>query len=295
VHDVNTSNSAATWDCIVTRIHELNGKWLFAGNGTLLDRSLLDAAREQIELESTEAGITAGEYVRSRSHEWRRRIERLHADRLAGLRIVNFEGDPIEFSTAEYEVTDESRVAGALAPLEMFDETTSHDDQPGVRRFAWIETGPGGDDGRRSYGSIEIAGGKLRLSSNSRRRLGIGRQLVEKHGGEFVRHLGDTFESVDDLKRRALEQPQPAPAPKPIDPEIERKLIEKVKSEHYARWVDEPVPALNGQTPREAVKSEVGRRAVEDLLRGLENREERERRKGRAAFDCSQLRRSLGL
>jgi hypothetical protein len=175
----------------------------------------------------------------------------------------------------------------------MFDET-SHDDEPGVRRFAWIETGPGGDDGRRSYGTIEIGGGKLRLSCNSRRRLGIGRQLVEKHGGEFVRHLGDTFESVDDLKRRvAVEQPRPAP--NRIDPEIERKLIEKVKSEHYARWVDEPLPALDGQTPREAVRSEVGRRAVEDLLRALENREERERRKGRAAFDCSHLRRSLGL
>ena len=101
---------------------------------------------------------------------------------------------------------------------------------------------------------------------------------------------------MEDLKRRAsTEQPQARPAPKRIDPEIERKLIEKVKSEHYARWVDEPLPALNGQTPRQAVKSEVGRRAVEELLRGLENREERERREGRAAFDCSTLRRSLGL
>ena len=100
---------------------------------------------------------------------------------------------------------------------------------------------------------------------------------------------------MDELKRRAVEQPQPAPAPQRIDPEIERKLIEKVKSEHYARWVDEPLPALNGQTPREAVKSEVGRRAVEELLRGLENREDRERREGRAAFDCSAVRKSLGL
>jgi len=76
---------------------------------------------------------------------------------------------------------------------------------------------------------------------------------------------------------------------------VEREVMAKIKREHYARWVDEPVPALGGRTPREAARSETGRRALEDLLRTMENHEERSRREGDAAFDFSAVRRTLKM
>jgi hypothetical protein len=69
--------------------------------------------------------------------------------------------------------------------------------------------------------------------------------------------------------------------------EIERDLILKLKQEHYARWLDDPLPALAGRTPREAIRTAAGREQVEDLLRGIENSRERGRKQGEAAYDFS--------
>ena len=80
-----------------------------------------------------------------------------------------------------------------------------------------------------------------------------------------------------------------------IPKEVERELVLKFKAQHYAGWPDTPLPALDGKTPREAVKSHAGRRAVEDLLRFMENAEERERRSGHPAFDFKPIRSILGL
>jgi hypothetical protein len=120
--------------------------------------------------------------------------------------------------------------------------------------------------------------------------------LVEKHGYGAIQHLGDTFQSLEALKRESLaEKPRTKAADASIPPEVEREVILKVKTEHYTRWVDEPLPALGGRTPREAARSEVGRRQLEGLLRFMENAEERSRQQGRAAFDFAALRKTLDL
>ena len=52
---------------------------------------------------------------------------------------------------------------------------------------------------------------------------------------------------------------------------------------------------LNGKTPREAARTRQGRKALETLLRSIENTEDRCRRRGEAAYDVSILRRELDL
>jgi hypothetical protein len=49
-----------------------------------------------------------------------------------------------------------------------------------------------------------------------------------------------------------------------------REHLEKMHFEHWKKWVDEAVPALGDETPREAVKSPDGREKVEAILRGAE-------------------------
>jgi hypothetical protein len=96
------------------------------------------------------------------------------------------------------------------------------------------------------------------------------------------------------MERMSREGPPKESASK-IPPEIEKELLLKFKTEHYANWADEPLPALDGKTPREAVRSEVGRAAVENLLRMMENGEEQLRNEGKAAYDFSPVRKILGL
>jgi hypothetical protein len=294
VNDVSSSKSVAKWDCIVSYIHQFAGKWQFVGNGTLLNRSLLDRFRELVDEGSREAGMTAAEFVRSRSHQWHRTIGRLHDEQYNDLRLVNAEGETLELCSAEYEVSDPDAVAAALNTAPMFEETTPPESEPGVRTFGWLEIAEGP---RRSYGHIEIDGGRLRLECNSQRRLGIGRQLIEKHGGDSVRHIADKVQTQDELKKQAKESgsSQKSAPPSSLPPEVEREVIHKMMAEHYAKWVDEPLPALDGRTPREAVRSAAGRRAVEDLLRMMENSAERKQTEGDVAFDFTPIRRTLGL
>jgi hypothetical protein len=292
VHDVSSSRSLVRWDCILSRIHQLGGKWYFAGNSLGVPRSLVPQLTEQVERESRDAGRSPVEYLRANSHRWHLDVFEAHKKQLAGLQVVNAEGDLMEFGAAEYEVRDEAAVLAALAAAKPFEAGT--DDEPGIRTFAWLEQTKGP---RRSYGHIEVREGKLRLECNSRERLEIGRQLVEKHAGRWLGHLGDSFQSLDEIKQRALDpntEPR-EPEKSSIPPEVEREIIARYKAEHYAHWVDEPLPALHGRTPREASRSEAGRRDLEALLRYMENGEERARRAGRAAFDWSSVRKTLGM
>jgi hypothetical protein len=289
VHDVSSSRDLVRWDCLLTRVYRERGEWYFAGSGSSVPRNLMDRLAERVERESREAGQSAGEYVRANSHLWHRAVDDLYRRQIDGMRIVNAEGDTLEFGAALYRVEDEAAVTAALEQAKPFEPQES--EEPGVHTYAWLEhvEGP-----RRSYGRIEMKDGKLRLEVNSRKRLQIGRQLVEKFAGEWLRHERDTFETLDDVRRAAAGKKPQQPA-KALPADVEREVVQKLRAEHYARWVDEPVPALDGQTPREAVRSETGRKAVEDLLRLFENAEERARREGRAAFDFSGIRRELGL
>jgi hypothetical protein len=238
-------------------------------------------------------GRTPADYVRAHSHRWYRVVTGLLHDATRDRKVVNAEGDAIVFSSAAYEILDETGLIAALSSVKVFEDTTSRGDPPGERNFGWMESVAEGP--RRSYGHIRVGGGRLRLETNSRRRLEIGRQLLEKNAGSFLKHLGDSFETADAAMKRVSREGPREPKPTGIPPEVERELMLKFKSEHYAKWPDEPLPALDGKTPREAVRSQVGRKAVDDLIRMMENGEERERREGRPAFDFSPVRKALGL
>jgi hypothetical protein len=50
-----------------------------------------------------------------------------------------------------------------------------------------------------------------------------------------------------------------------------RAVVKQVTDRHYADWCDEPIPALDGKTPREAVQTAFGRIEVVELLKDYEN------------------------
>ena len=72
------------------------------------------------------------------------------------------------------------------------------------------------------------------------------------------------------------------------DPELAAALA-TVMQERERRWVDEPVPALRGLTPRQAADDPVAREELERLLRTLDDR------RGSGGFDTDRIRDLLGL
>ncbi len=71
------------------------------------------------------------------------------------------------------------------------------------------------------------------------------------------------------------------------------KLAFEYKQRHYADWIDHPLPALEGKTPREAARNPQGRAALDVLLKDMENREQRSSQG--PPFDFGGIRRQLEI
>ena len=52
-----------------------------------------------------------------------------------------------------------------------------------------------------------------------------------------------------------------------LPPEVVAEVIEKAIHRTYTHWADEPIQALDGKTPRQAIKTPAGLERVKGLLR----------------------------
>jgi hypothetical protein len=119
--------------------------------------------------------------------------------------------------------------------------------------------------------------------------------MLTKLAGPALKHLRDEFTTQREMKRRALNEARAEAVRDEIPPEVRNKVIAEVMEQHAAKWPDMALPALGGQTPRQAVKSAAGRLKVAALLRDFENAEEHKRQAGEPFYDVARLRAELGL
>jgi hypothetical protein len=195
------------------------------------------------------------------------------------------EGDEILFANAVFDVRDRGALDGALAShadLERQDDGS----------YAWFEPG-GSEEFRRGLGAFVRQGDRLVLQTMSKARAERGRAFLEDLAGQAVEYRATRFESVE----RALERRSARPARPDVEvpPEIQAEVISGYYEKHYRNWVDEPLPALRGQTPREAAQSKTGRPRLVALLKDMESLSARERLEGRPAYDFGWMWGELGL
>jgi len=290
VHDITASRELVRGDCILSRIEDLDGKLRFVSDGFSLPPAVRDEFLKLIDKEARALGQTRVEYVRRSGNRLYRKIRNLSDKWLQKLQVVNREGDAVEFCRADYSVLDE---AALLGKLRLLAELMEEPGKPGEAHFAWLETAIEGP--RAVYGHVQIGGGHLRLEAQSRTRLQLGRGLLEAHAGRLLKHQDDAYQSLDEIKRQAAASGEPRERAEPIPAEIEREMILQMKANHYARWPDDPLPALGGKTARQAVKTQSGRKAVLDLIRDMEHHEARGAKQGDLAFDFTPIRKTLGL
>jgi hypothetical protein len=166
--------------------------------------------------------------------------------------------------------------------------------EPGVARWLW------NGEGRQQHrpvllGTFELRGATLVFSTNSRER-----------AEEAVALAAERFEDLATFRESISTDLDAAMAAAGHDrgfaPEIRRRsdarvegAVEQVLAQHYARWTDEPVPMLDGATPRSAARSPELRPRVIDMLKDLQHSHERARRAGDPSFDPAPLWDELGL
>jgi hypothetical protein len=215
------------------------------------------------------------------------RDEYLHlVDRLvnpAAPHLQNTDGEDIVFHRLFFEIDSPREALSALKPLAL--DTTEEDllgeaefDADGELRrvaFAWTVAG---NVVHRSWentvhGHIEIADRELRAEVNSAERAARLMGILEDRLGQAIRYKHTEIESIEDAMARHQSSPPAASSSEETSwqdsPEV-RNRIRELTAAHYESWVSEPIPALDGLTPLEAVRDRVGREKVEALITDME-------------------------
>ena len=255
-------------------------------------RPLAEAMREYCGLENDDE-VVAPESLRSEEItatlicEWEDEVGFLMERPLPTL--VNSAGQALVFTRDRFDVRPEDR-GKVLAALRSIPGAS---EEPPVRgqgpsdvpRIDFVSPG----EERIVEGSAELRPKWLLLATNSVERADALRASVEKACGDLVRHRvrdhEDPAASLSNPGRQRAALPE-------VPPEMAAALRAH-KEKHYASWVDESVPALGGKTPRNAMKTPAGRKAVEALLAEIEHAEARLPENQR--YDVGILRAALGL
>jgi hypothetical protein len=151
--------------------------------------------------------------------------------------------------------------------------------------------------GLRTLGTVKLEGGRLVLDCRSEARLARGKALLEKHLEEAIAHLEDVMRDPWEVRaeEKARGGVESAPPSEEIPPEVAKKVVLKLMERHYRAWLDRPLPALGGKSPRESVVTPGGRSRVADLIRQLERGEALRQRKEGYGCDVTWLWKELGL
>jgi hypothetical protein len=178
--------------------------------------------------------------------------------------LVTTHGEPLVFCAAHYTV---SNVAAARARLVVrADIDGDGEDDHGSMTWLDREPNPKLAGGPTVLGHLRITEGELVLETNSRERLARGRALIEETLSELAAHRADTFQDPEAALRERRTAPPPASTSRDVPPEVAAEVVGNYLRDHYTRWMDEPLPALDGKTPRKATRTAAGRRSVAALV-----------------------------
>jgi hypothetical protein len=97
---------------------------------------------------------------------------------------------------------------------------------------------------------------------------------------------------------KAMESSKDIPEKEPgseIPLKIKQEVYTQFIQKHCEKWLNEKIPALNGNTPIKTVKTEEGKKRVAELLKQFENIEEDNKKEGRPYYDMTWMWGRLGI
>jgi hypothetical protein len=204
--------------------------------------------------------------------------------------LKNTDGESMIVTRVTFHVDDGAALARALDGAEA-DGIRKHGDA------TWAWEGDSAAGKLTSLGTMTQQGETFALEANSVERGARGRALLERLAGSAIRHRSTTHE---DLRRLVMERvtaqalgredrddARPESSDPGLDPDLAEALVAQMYALHYRAWIDEPVPALDDRTPREASKLRALRSRLEDLIHGLEGTYEGALKRGEPAYDPS--------
>ncbi|MFQ5790172.1 MAG: SEC-C metal-binding domain-containing protein [Acidobacteriota bacterium] len=200
-------------------------------------------------------------------------------------------GDSILLTNLHYRIVDWDRLVEALRG------------QPDVAREeedAWVRFDDPAAEPKRIVCALRRKGRRLEVFARTAALADAAESWLSEIAGDALekkaREVSDPRHLWRPQHRREHAATSSNDFTRSLSFEERSNLYRQIYRQMYAKWADEPIPMLHGSTPREAIRSEAGRREVVELLRSYEVGErEQARRDARAPFDFGFLWDELGL
>ena len=316
VLEVRGTRMAAKWDVIFTRVIRMGVTNKFSGIITLVPRmekeSALSSIRKTWEKFTEETGkkewpsLAKGKSLLIHHIlEDQSRVEPV---------LVTEEHHHIVSAKAVYEVKDFQTISYRLQ--QEFDFILDEEEEGKKVQWSWLKRGKSKDweagepleksivfksemiQGQGeltwvSLGTVTLTPKKLELWCLSKERLERGKKRLQEIIGNDIQYQRDHYEDM--LKKAGRKSARTSSIEGEGVPDKFLPLYTKAMEEWITRWVDEKIPALGGNTPREAVRTLEGKKKVEELLKDFENVEERKKRDGEHYIDINVLRQMLNI
>jgi hypothetical protein len=289
VKEVVATRSLKKWDVFATRLLHIDSSYIMSGCAYSFHRSekeimlkhlkkcFLDYKRDMPESSMSEFLKRNGDLF---NYYW---CEQIRVPLMPTL--VTTSGEPLIFCSAEFEVVLSEGILDGLRAIDALVEAEE-------TVFDWIEDAQD-SDASIILGRVTLSGSILRLQCQSKERLERGKHLLLDHFGNAIQHkvdtLQDPYQAMEDVPKSSPRQTSEMPG------ELQQELYSQYISRYYDKWLNEKIPALDLQTPLEAVRKPRGKKQVKELLKSIENMEELRKQRGEPYVDLLWLWEKLGI
>lgn len=192
--------------------------------------------------------------------------------------LVNTDDELLQFSKSQFKLSAAPEEAlNCLLPLTLskdpkeFLNDAERNESGEISRisFPWLKKGNKRhkDWANTVMGNVTIGEGRLTLETNSEKRTQRGKKLLIKYLGNVIYFQQTLIESPEQKLQSLSTSPDTTQEDDHLLelPEAQEQIQVMAKG-HWESWFDEPIPALDGKTPRETAKTEEGRERLEALL-----------------------------
>ncbi len=291
----SASQSLRKWGALFTRVVRVGDVGLLTGPILEVPRRKLEWTVDSLKRVKEEPGNKSVTWARFFKKHWDYipfLWFMMWVSPLKGMEFVNFDGDELREISVEYVLVP-GGCDRASVRLDAMEEL-SRDDHDSWR---WVEERDRGKLENVSVAMVCLEGDSMVLRVNSREREEKVRERIDDVLSELVVKIERSEDAIDvEAMGREETSSDVEQEDEPIPLDVQRQIVHEMLSTHYRSWVDEPVPALDGLTPREAVAKRSHRQRVISLLKDIEvDTARRSSDDPGAGFDFSWLWKELGL
>jgi len=322
-HDVSLSHSLRKWELVICRKVWVLDEWQVSAAAT----RLMPGDKQEIhsfvmahykDYLTDRPETTISEFLRRKGYLLHHFVINKEMETPIIPKLMTSHGEEVLCYEALYDVVDHSHVIKVLSKVADYEIVKTIENSKGEvveYTFDWLQrggsahlfadevptegfcvssffTGGPGQERHLLLGSVKVTPRRLKLSVTGKKRFKTGKKVLETNLGQAIRHRMDSLETLDSKLSKGT---RGDPESKKIDPEVERQILQDMFDDHFHKWLDMQIPALGNKTPREASKSEQGRKELEDLLRMLEHNERLRVERGEPEYDVSWIRRELNM